>query len=81
MIWSKLSDTHDILVIGETLLPTTTNRMSVRVTSNGSTLVIKRIREDDYGQFQCKVAVQGADASQVIHTVSLIGSYDFTRML
>ena len=55
--------------------------MSVRVTSNGSTLVIKRIREDDYGQFQCKVAVQGADASQVIHTVSLIGSYDFTRML
>jgi len=72
LIWSKLSDSRDILVIGETILPTTTNRMSVTVTSNGSTLLIKDIKEDDYGHFQCKVAVQGTDASQVIHTVSLI---------
>ena len=76
-----MSDTRDILVIGETLLPTTKNRMSVKVTLNGSTLVIKNIREDDYGQFQCKAAVQGADASQVIHTVSLIGNYNLTRIL
>ena len=79
LIWSKLSDTRDILVIGETVLPTTTNRLSVKVTTNGSTLVIKNAKEDDYGQFQCKVAVQGADAPQVVHTVSLIGRNISTR--
>ena len=68
-----MSETQDILVVGETVLPSTTKRTSVKVTSNGSTLVIEDVTEDDYGQYQCKVAVQGEDAPQIIHTVSKIG--------
>ena len=75
LIWSKLADTQDILVIGETVLPTTTKRINVKVTSEGSTLVIKDVMEDDYGQFQCKAAVQGDDAPKIVHTVTQIGTY------
>lgn len=72
LIWSKLSETQVILVVGETVLPSTTKRISVKVTSNGSTLVIEDVEEDDYGHYQCKVAVQGEDAPQIVHTVSKI---------
>ena len=68
-----MSETQDILVVGETVLPSTTKRISVKVTSNGSTLVIEDVEEDDYGHYQCKVAVQGEDAPQIVHTVSKIG--------
>ena len=68
-----MSETQDILVVGESILPSTTKRISVKVTSNGSTLVIEDVEEDDYGHYQCKVAVQGEDAPQIVHTVSKIG--------
>ena len=76
-----MSETQDILVVGESILPSTTKRISVKVTSNGRTLVIEDVEEDDYGHYQCKVAVQGEEAPQIVHTVRILSVYLFYEWL